>query len=116
MKNEKVAETCEGFIKELLDISNVSEEEVERAKGLLIRAVSRRGLDPSKRLVKNVQMLAYTGKLTSTEDFVRTVEAVNKENVKNLMESLRKSYPTLVAIGGNIHGVPNVENIHIKLK
>lgn len=116
VKNENVATVCEGFIKEFKDLANITEEEVTRAKGLLISAVRRRGLDPCKRMVKNTQMLAYTKKVTGTEDFVKSVEEVNKDKVKSLVEVLQKSFPTIVVIGGNPNAVPNAEVFHNKLR
>ena len=116
IRNENVREVCQGLIKDLQDLDKISEEEVERAKRLLIAAVTRRGLDPCKRLVKNAQMLGYTNKLTSTEDFVKSVEIIDAGRVKALVNLLKKSFPTLVAIGGNVHDVPSAEEFHNKLR
>ncbi|OMJ75208.1 hypothetical protein SteCoe_25721 [Stentor coeruleus] len=114
--NDKTKEVCEGFTKEFLDLANVTDEEVTRAKNLLINTSLRKSAETGRRTKKSVQGLAYTGKLSDISEFVKEVEAVTKDSIKQVVEGMRKSRPTVVALGGSVHDVPNADSLHSKLR
>ena len=114
--NDKIGEISEGIIKEIHDLSNITEEEVERSKKQLSRVLISKWLNPKVRVSKSVSTLAQTGKLNSTNDFLKEIENVTLEKVKNSASAIFKTFPTVVVIGGNTHAVPNASAFHNKLK
>jgi predicted Zn-dependent peptidase len=116
VQNNKVKDACEALSKEIIDSGNLSDAELARAKRNAINQIWRKNSCTSTRMQNLTQNLAYSGQLTGLEDLVKGVEAVTKEDVKTLVEGLRKSKPTVVTIGGNVHDVPTADGFHSKLK
>lgn len=116
VKNEQVKEACEALTKELLDIGNLTDAEVVRAQKLLTNDVLRKSECPKSRLVLSTQQLARKNELFSVDSILPYLASVTKEDIKALVDSLRKSRPTVVAIGGNVHDVPTSEGFHSKLR
>lgn len=116
VKNEQAKEASEAVAKEVVELGNLTDAELLRAKNLLRNDILRKSGCTKWRLVKTTQALAYGGQLSSVSEFLKKVEAVTKDDVKALVDSLRKSKPTVIAIGGNVHDVPNSEGFHSKLR
>ena len=116
VQNGKVKEAAEALAKEIVELGNLTDAELVRAKNNLVNQILRKNSCASERLRNLTQGLAYSGQLKDVADLVKRVEAVTKEDVKALVETLRKSRPTVVAIGGNVHDVPTADGFHSKLK
>lgn len=113
--NENIGEICDGIIKEIQDLANITEEEVVRARTFLAREAVKKFLNPTARVQKSVTTLAQTNKLSSTDEFIKEVEDVTLKRVKDTAAKMFKTFPTVVVIGGNTHAVPNAQSFHNKL-
>lgn len=114
--NDKVGEVCQGVVDEIKDLANITQDEVDRAKNYLVKEAINKFLDPGVRVMKSVATMHQTGQLRSTADFVKDVEDVTLDRVKATAAKIFKSFPTVVAIGGNTHDVPDAEAFFAKLK
>ena len=116
VKNEQVKEASEALVKELLEVGNVTDSELVRAQKLLSNDVLRKAQCPKSRLIVSTRHLARKNELSSIDSLLPHIQSVTKEDLKTLVDSLRKTRPTVVAIGGNVHDVPTSEGFHSKLR
>ncbi|CAG9315819.1 unnamed protein product [Blepharisma stoltei] len=114
--NEKAAELSEALVKELRDLQNVTDEEVVRAKQKLKRATYNKYQDPDARMIKLTREFAQTGELKGYEDFEKNIESVTTDQVRKAAAAMLKSYPTVVVLGGNPHGILSAQSFQEKLR
>ena len=114
--NESIGEVCEGIVKEIQDLVNVSEEEVARAKNYLAIEVVRKFLNPGARVMKSATTNFQVNVLKTNSDFVKEVNEVTRKRVIDTATKMFKTFPTVVVIGGNTHAVPSAEAFHNKLR
>ena len=114
--NENIGEVCDGVVKEIQDLANITEEEVARARNWLAIEAIRKFYNPGTRVLKSALTHAHLNVLKTTSEFVKEINDVSLKRVKDTAAKMFKTFPTVVVIGGNTHAVPSAEKLHSKLR
>jgi len=112
----KTGELSELLVKELQDLQNVTEEEVQRAKNKFKRVTAEKLENTVSCMNKTTNDFMQTGKLLSEEDNLKMIDAVTTDQVKNAAKKMLQSYPTLVVLGRDTHGIYTADKFHSNLK
>ena len=94
-----------------LDLVNVSDIEVTRAKNCLKNQVCQTLEKSSSRLEDSAKMLLTFNKTPQELDYLKLISSVSTERVRKFVRKMLKSKPTLVAVGGDTHAVPTADRI-----
>jgi predicted Zn-dependent peptidase len=114
--SDKAGSLADALTTELLDLSKVSDQEVDRAKKAFALKAGQSFVSPNTRLWKFSNGIRYSGQPRTLEIVEEQVAKVTSESVRSVAANLLKSAPTLIVQGGNTHQVPSADKFHARLK
>lgn len=112
---DKAGEMCSGIAKTLSGLTQVSADELARAKAMLKGNLNRQ-LDDDVLMMQDMgtQLLA-SGRYLSVADFARAIDKVTESDVSGVAASILSSKPTVAAYG-DTHTVPHLSAVEALLK
>ena len=99
------------LVQVFLDLTNVSDTEVTRAKNCLKNQVCQTLEKASSRLEDTAKMLLTFNQTPQQLDYLKLINSVSTEAVRKFVRKLLSSKPTVVAVGGDTHNVPSADRI-----
>mmetsp|Transcript_27200 Transcript_27200/g.26866 ORF Transcript_27200/g.26866 Transcript_27200/m.26866 type:complete len:180 (+) Transcript_27200:540-1079(+) len=98
-------------IAEFQNLPNISEEEVSRAKNLLKTQILFLKEQTGRRLEDTAKMYLVLGKTPDELDWIKMIDNVTSEQVREAARRVTKTKPTLIVLGTPSQVIPKVEEI-----
>ena len=113
---EDVAELLDVSADQLKDLaSNVSEDELDRAKAQL-RASTLMGLEaPFARAERAARNLLNFGRIRPVDEVLATLDAINRAGLRDFAASLLRDHPPTLALYGPVAGAPAYDALRERL-
>lgn len=106
----------EAVVRELADLVNITELEVQRAKNLLKTQILLNLEKSASRVEEGAKSLGAFGRPYDGLIYTKAIDRVTRDQLRALLAQLLASNPTLLALGGDTSVVPKAEKFGEALK
>lgn len=112
---KSAGDMAKAFAKTLTGLTNVTKDELDRAKAMLKGKLHRQAENDSELLKDLGQQLLLTGRYGSASDFTKVIDAVTEADVTAAAKKILSSKLTVAAFG-DVHAVPHYAALEAALK
>ena len=106
---------AQGLIKELIELTRISDAEVNRAKNLLKAQILLTLEKTQQRLEEYTKMYLTFGKKPQELNYLEMIDQVTPEDVRKLVQNMLRTRPSLVVLGKDPNSFPSPDKFYAKL-